>query len=210
VRLLLASSRPALPPEFAGAGSRVAVIVNAQDRAGRRARHHAADEEIEYLTNVGLVPAQLDLRSFDRGHAGLIAALETADLFWVAGGNAFVLRQAMLRSGFDLAVHHLERPLTYVGWSAGACVCGPTLRGLELVDEPPRGLEPIWDGLGLVDFAIVPHYQSDPPLGPEIDRVVAFWETKHTPYRALRDGETISISRQRLSASPGSRGGALR
>jgi dipeptidase E len=209
VRLLLASSRPALPPEFAVPGSRVAVIVNAQDRAGRRARCHAASEEIEYLRNVGLVPSELDMRGFDRGHAGLVAALQAADLFWVAGGNVFVLRQAMLRSGFDLALHHLERPLTYVGWSAGACVCGPTLRGLELVDELPRGLDPIWDGLGLVDFAIVPHFQSDPPLGPEIDRVVAFWKAERTPYRALHDGETISVSGQGLLASRGSRGGAL-
>jgi dipeptidase E len=210
VRLLLASSRPALPPEFARPGSRVAVIVNAQDQAGRRARRHAASEEIEHLVNLGLVPSELNLRSFDRGHAGLVAALQDADLFWVAGGNAFVLRQAMRRSGFDLALRHLERPLTYVGWSAGACVCGSTLRGLELVDRLPRGLEPIWDGLGLVDFAIVPHYGSDPPLGREIDRVVAFWKAERTPYRALRDGETISVSRQRLSASPGSLGGALR
>jgi dipeptidase E len=89
-------------------------------------------------------------------------------------------------------------------------VCGPTLRGLELVDEPPRGLDPIWDGLRLVDFAIVPHYRSDPPLGPEIDRAVAFWEAARTPYRTLRDGETISISGQRLSAPPARRGGALR
>jgi dipeptidase E len=186
------------------------VIVNAQDRAGRRARRHAVSEEIEYVSDAGLVPSELDLRRFDRGHAGLVAALQAADLFWVAGGNVFVLRQAMLRSGFDLALHHLERPLTYVGWSAGACVCGPTLRGLELVDEPPRGLDPIWDGLRLVDFAIVPHYRSDPPLGPEIDRAVAFWEAARTPYRTLRDGETISISGQRLSAPPARRGGALR
>jgi dipeptidase E len=167
-------------------------------------------EEIEHVSKVGLVPSELDLRGFDRGHAGLVAALQAADLFWVAGGNVFVLRQAMLRSGFDLALHHLERPLTYVGWSAGACVCGPTLRGLELVDEPPRGLDPIWDGLGLVDFAIVPHYRSDPPLGLEIDQVVASWEAARAPYRALRDGETISVSGHGLSASPAKRGGALR
>jgi dipeptidase E len=210
VRLLLASSRPELPAEFAAPGSRVAVILNAQDRAGRRARRHAVGEESEHLTGAGHRPFELDLRGFDRGHSGLTAALQEADLIWVAGGNVFVLRDAMHHSGFDVALRHLEHGLIYAGWSAGACVCGLTLRGLELVDELPRGLEPIWEGLRLVDFAIVPHHRSEPPLGTEVERVISYWETHGTPYRALRDGETITLARQRLSSSPGSRGGALR
>jgi dipeptidase E len=211
VRLLLASSRPEAGSELVAADSRVAVVLNAQDRAGRRARRRALAEETDHLAGAGLAPAELDLRRYYRRRGSVSDALDDLDLLWVAGGNVFVLREAMRRSGFDAALSGRERPLTYVGWSAGACVCGPTLRGLELVDPLPRGLKPTWEGLGLVDFALVPHYHSGPPLGAEIDRVVAFWNAQGTPHRALRDGEMIAVTAgQPSSPEPGSRGGALR
>ena len=51
------------------------------------------------------------------------------------------------------------------GYSAGACVLAPSLRGLETADDAgavPRiyGAGPVWEDLGIVDHAIVPHYQS--------------------------------------------------
>lgn len=211
--LLLASSRPgdaAGLREFITPCSRAAVILNAQDRAGRRARRRAVAEETEYVAAAGLVPAELDLRSFRGRPEALAATLDVTELLWVAGGNVFVLRDAMRQSGLDVALHGVTSPLRYVGWSAGACVCGPTLHGLELVDEPPRRLDPIWDGLGLVDFVVVPHSGSPPPLGEEIARVEAHLEAAGVPYRALRDGEAISVTARQRPPSPGSRGGALR
>jgi hypothetical protein len=55
--------------------------------------------------------------------------------------------------------------LVYAGYSAGACVLSPTLRGLEIVDDAGTvmriyGSEPVWDGLALLKEAFVPHYQS--------------------------------------------------
>jgi hypothetical protein len=69
--------------------------------------------------------------------------------------------------------------LVYAGYSAGACVLSPSLRGLEAVDDAGAvtrvyGAEPVRDGLGLLDEAFVPHYRS--PGHPEtaaIELVVA-------------------------------------
>src|SRR5919204_1876866 len=52
---------------------------------------------------------------------------------------------------------YFDRP-----YSAGPCMLGPTLRRFELVDEPEEvsrmyGVPPIWDGLGVLDYVIVPH-----------------------------------------------------
>ena len=213
MRLLLASSRPEVTAEvreFLAPCSRAAVILNAQDCAGRRARRRAVAEETEYVAGAGLAPDELDLRRFAGRSDQLRAALDGAELVWVAGGNAFVLRAAMRRSGFDAALDGSRRPLRYLGWSAGACVCGPTLRGLELVDAPPRGLDPVWDGLGVVDFVVLPHWGSPPPLGDEIARVEAHYRAAGTPHRPLRDGQTIIVTADQRPASPGSRGGALR
>src|SRR5262245_63925137 len=79
-----------------------------------------------------------------------------------------MLRYALRRSGGDAVFRDLvaKDALVYAGYSAGACVLSPSLRGLEAVDDPdavPRvyGAEPVWDGLALLEDAFVPHYRSD-------------------------------------------------
>jgi dipeptidase E len=101
----------------------------------------------------------------------------------------------MRQSGFDLIQ---DGALVYGGFSAGAVVATPTLKGIELVDDPheiPDGYEPevIWEGLGLYDAAIAPHYKSDHPESAAIDRVVAYFERNNLPYKPLHDGEAIVV-----------------
>lgn len=43
-----------------------------------------------------------------------------------------------------------------------------TLRGIELVDDPSKvyevyGTSITWEGLGLIDYSIAPHYRSNHP-----------------------------------------------
>lgn len=214
MRAFLASSRPAEPVAgLAGLirpGARVAVVANAEDRAGHRARRRAVQDELAFLADGGLSPFELDLRRFYRHPERLPGAMAEAEVLWAGGGNAFVLRDAMRRSSLDAVLRDrlAEDSLLYAGFSAGACVCGSTLRGLELVDEPPGRVKPLWEGLKLTDFAIVPHYRSGTPVSAEIERVVEYLKTAGTPYRVLRDGESIVIDAQ--SSVSGHRGGALR
>jgi dipeptidase E len=213
MRLLLASSRPAPPAAelvaFVGVGARVGVVANAHDLATRRIRRRVVADELEFVAGIGLEPVEFDLRRFYRRPERLPDALADLQLLWVTGGNVFVLRETMRRSGLDGVLPGQLRAgaLAYAGFSAGAGVCGATLRGLELAEDLPDGQAPNWTGLALTEFALVPHYRSDPPLGSDIDRVVASWEENGTPYRALRDGETILIDAQ---SPPGSDGGAVR
>jgi peptidase E len=83
--------------------------------------------------------------------------------------------------------------LAYGGCSAGACVCAPTLRGIELIDDAFAAGAPVFDGLGLVDFSIAPHYGADGEVGETIDRLIAHFRAAGTPYRALRDGQAIVL-----------------
>ena len=76
----------------------------------------------------------------------------------------------------------------------------PSLRGLELVDDPGAvtrayGSPPVWDGLALRTEAFVPHYRS--PGHPEtaaIERVVARYRAEVIAYRALHDGQALLIT----------------
>lgn len=175
----------------AGPGGRVAVVLNALDSVPQFPREEWFEDECAALRALGLDPFELDLRE----------PLELAgvDLVWAVGGNVFVLREAMRRSGLDRVLQAGE--VAYGGYSAGACVAGSTLRGLELVDEVTAVEEPIWDGLGLVDYAIAPHYRSDHPDAERIEAVVKAFAARGIPYRALRDGEAIVVGVEPLALS---------
>jgi dipeptidase E len=108
----------------------------------------------------------------------------------------FVLREAIRRSGLEdfIGEQLHSEALAYGGYSAGACVAGPTLRGLEMVDDATAVNEPIWRGLGLVDCSIVPHYRSDHPESESIEEVVEYFEAARIPYRPLRDGQALVVN----------------
>jgi hypothetical protein len=72
---------------------------------------------------------------------------------WLRGGNVFMLRYALFRRGADIVFRDLlaADALVYAGYSAGACVLSPGLRGLELVDDVDAvtrmyGAQPLRDG----------------------------------------------------------------
>lgn len=205
MRLYLSSFRLGDHPEhlvrLAGEGARVAVIANSIDGAPADVRRDGVQRELDDLTGLGLQPHEVDLRDL-AGAGDVGAALGGVDAVWVRGGNSFVLRVAMARSGADaFLVDAIRRDtLVYAGYSAGPCVLAPSLRGLELVDPvddvervwPGAGL--VWEGLGVLDRAFVPHWSS--PGHPEtelVDDVVARYDADGTPYWKLRDGQVLVV-----------------
>ena len=200
MRLYLSSERLG---ERAGAllamvsGPRVAVIANGYDSCSDIYRAELYDPITEFAS-LGLVAEQLNLRAHFGDPASLRRRLGAYDLVWVMGGNSFVLRRAMKSSGFDRVINELLEAdaIAYGGYAAGAVVAGPSLRGLELMDDPwevPDGYdEPlIWSGLGLTPFAIVPHYRSRHPEAAAAEKVVSYMAARKARYRALSDGEVI-------------------
>ncbi|MEP7239944.1 MAG: Type 1 glutamine amidotransferase-like domain-containing protein [Devosia sp.] len=183
------------------AGPRVAVIANGFDGASPEAREIYRTEiydPIEEFGSLGLKAETLDLRAHFGDPESLRRRLTPYHLIWVMGGNSFVLRRAMHQSGFDRMIGDLlaADSIAYGGYAAGAVVAGPTLRGMELMDDPwelPAGYdEPlIWHGLSLTPFTIVPHYRSRHPDAAAAEKVVSYMEARKARYRALSDGEVI-------------------
>lgn len=145
---------------------RIAVIANAADSWPAAARASAVTSEFTLLRSAGFLPVEVDLRELEPSTCGEV--LEAFPAVWVRGGNTFVLRRRMASSGADEAlVRLLERDaLAYGGYSAGACVMGPTLRGVEYADPPEEvrpttGEDVLWDGLGVIEEILVPHWESD-------------------------------------------------
>ncbi len=186
---------------MAGPGARTAVVYNAVDfipAAEREAYRRNVHDPVAEFRAHGLDAFNLDLRSYFRRPEVLLAELEQTRLVWATGGNAFLLRRAMRQSGFDALAPGLvwaER-LIYGGWSAGACVAAPSLRGLDLMDDPQvlaDGYDPavVWEGLGLIDAAIVPHYRSGHAESDAADACAAWMQANKIPHRTLRDGDAL-------------------
>ena len=179
--------------------ARVAVIVDGLDNfAKERAKWLKAQSD--KLIAMGYAVTELDLRDFFGRSGELETFLKEIGLVWINGGNTFILRRAMRQSGFDelikAALHRDD--IVYAGFSAAAVIAAPSLRGLEFVDNPndaPPGYdqETIWDGLGLLPFAIAVHFKSDHAESMSVDREIAFYEKNSIPFRTLRDGEALVV-----------------
>ncbi|MCS3509308.1 peptidase E [Achromobacter sp. JUb104] len=194
---------------------KVAIIGNALDFIPLDARQ-------EYESNVyspsaefntlGLEAQELDLREYFGRQDDLAQDLRKFGLVWVLGGNAFLLVRAMRQSGFTTVIRELLRrdQVAYGGFSAGAIAATPHLRGVDLMDDPSQladryDREIVWDGLGLVDFSIVPHFASDHPESHLADQAVAFMKAERLPYIAMRDGDAYVLegaTGQLLAAKP--------
>jgi dipeptidase E len=180
-----------------GGQKRIAVIRNALDFSTDAERlREGRDREISSLAALGITAEELDLRSYFGVPHSLRRAMRDFAGVWVVGGNTFLLRRAMALSGLDamLCEREQDQDFVYAGYSAGACVLAPSLRGIHLADEPTR--VPVgypeavpWDGLGLIPFAIVPHYRSDHPESPLMEAVVSYFVQHEVPFITLRDGD---------------------
>jgi len=184
-----------------GSGARAAIISNALDHipaATRQGYRTEVNDPVADFAALGIEAEELDLRDYFGAPLHLEAALANFDLVWAMGGNSFILRRAMAQSGFDTVITDLLRrdAIVYGGFSAGAVVAAPSLQGIELMDDPNEippgyGAEVVWQGLGLIDYAIVPHFRSHHPESAAAQAAANHLAKRKLPFRALRDGEVI-------------------
>jgi dipeptidase E len=193
-------------------GARAAVISNGFDGCSAAAREIYRAEVFDpqnTLRSLGVAAESLDLRAYFGDEEALRQQLSNFDLVWVMGGNAFVLRRAMRQSRFDRVIEERlgEDSIVYGGDGAGAIVAGPTLRGIELLDDPfdvPEHYDDylVWTGLRLTSFTIVPHFRSNHPEAAGAEKLVNYLRARRLPYRALSDGEVVVATGARGADRP--------
>lgn len=174
-------------------------ISNAIDRYGDNDRARARKEaDMQELRDIGASVEPLDLREYFGKHSELAEKINGIDLIWVSGGNTFDLRIAMRLSGFDDTLRDLtSKDIVYGGYSAGICVLSKTLHGYDITDTPegnPYGHETLWDGIGLIDWMFVPHFESDHDESEDATKEVAQYEAQGMPYKTLKDGEAFIVT----------------
>lgn len=207
MRLFLSSFRFGNVPQelvrLTGDNKQAVIIVNACDELPEADRQIRVRQEVALLHELGFNSTEIDLRRYfnnSQQQAELNNLLTAAGLVWVRGGNSFVLRRAMKASGFDVLITDLlnRDAIVYGGYSAGACVLSPSLKGIDMVDNPhvvPAGYDPaiVWEGLALIPYAVVPHYKSILPESEAVDRLVEYYINHHVLFKALRDEEVVVV-----------------
>jgi dipeptidase E len=120
--------------------------------------------------------------------------LEKADIIVFGGGNTSYLMQQIKKSGLAELLPELLETRVYVGISAGSMVVAPNLRETEMqkLYKEPIVEGATNDGLGFVDFLVVPHMNSShfPRAAELIDE-----EAKKisTPLYALDDESAVKV-----------------
>jgi dipeptidase E len=179
---------------------RVAVIANASDYKNPEERKESLNRQMKDLGSLDFIPEEIDLRKYFNKKSELAEAISYFGMVWVKGGNTFILERAFEQSGFNKIIKKLlkEDKIVYAGYSAGICVIAPTLKGVELVDDPdivPEGYKKnfSWQGMGLIDYNVAMHYRSNHPESAAVEKEVEYLKANNLPYKTLKDGEVIVI-----------------
>lgn len=118
------------------------------------------DEDRKLLTQLGYKLFDVDLK--DKTPEQLETELSEANIIFVAGGNTTYLFHHANKSGFCSVVKKLlQKGVVYIGSSAGSILAGPSVEPFveeELPDLPPDFVLSDQNGIGLVDYIILPHY----------------------------------------------------
>lgn len=179
--------------------NKIVLIANAKDiyPDGER-KANGIQNDAKDLENLGFEVTLLDLKKYFGQKEVLRTELQDIHAFYVSGGNTFVLRKAMLLSGFDeLLLEYSSNPnYLYAGYSAGICCLCKDMSPLAIMDEPgvdpyDSKVPPIYNGIGFEEEIIIPHFESDHKETEAASRTVDFCKQKGIPYKTLRDGEVL-------------------
>lgn len=182
----------------------VAFITNSKDSYPPEEARAKLTQTLDFMASIKLRCTTIDLRTIPDADVAY-SGLQEFDIIWAWGGNTFVLLYEMKRSGFDKAIRKLlDEGKVYGGESAGAIVAGTSLRGIEFADNPEHAKEVIWDGMSLIDKAIIPHVDSPEPKYVErLPEFLKAYENNLDDLIQLADNEAYIVngsSTQKVSA----------
>jgi len=148
------------------------------------------DGNIKPLVDIGLEVVMYDLAG--QSEEQVRQLLTDSAVISVSGGNSFCLLEHMKKCNFGLLLCELMgKGCIYIGSSAGSIVCSPDIDYIAPMDEKAKATLPDTKGLGLIDFAFLPHMDS--PYQKEAAWKI-FGGYKGPPsLMALRDDQVLRV-----------------
>lgn len=109
---------------------------------------------------------------------------------FVSGGNTFYLAYRLAKTGFDKKIKdYVKNDGVFVGSSAGAIILMDDIEPFAPLDDPSQAPK-TYPGLGLVNFAILPHADSE-KYGPLVHKLADEYQD-HEAF-LLNDNQVIVV-----------------
>ena len=153
--------------KLVGEGRKALFIENARDYYPDEKRANDLQEKLAMLSELGFEVEELNLRDYFGKSDKLREYINSykPDLIYASGGNVFLLATAYRLSGFDKILREdlANDKYAYGGFSAGTMAICKTIRIYghdHLVPErvpEVYGVNAVLDGVGLVDYQLIPH-----------------------------------------------------
>jgi dipeptidase E len=198
MRLFLSSENlgkyPNVFVSMIGDNKKLAFTENAKDDWPAKDRQAKFQEHKDQFEALGLDVTELDLRDFFNKPKELEKFLSDFRAFKYSGLDKLLKKRLK------------EDNITYGGSSAGSIIMTPDLHGVERGDRPrvvPSSYksEIIWEGLGIVPFYIVPHYESD-WFKDEAADMKDYYDKRKLDYYTLHDGQAVLIEGEKIKLLP--------
>lgn len=149
------------------------------------------DTEIRQLEQAGFDMVMIDIEN--RKESELRKLFKDIDAIFVTGGNTYFLLHNTRASGFDrIAKEMVQNGTPYIGSSAGALLAGKNIDIARKLDEPELVQMSDFTGLGLVDYAPLPHV-GNTQFQQGIEETIAEWQDKPLKIIGLTDTQGILI-----------------
>ena len=112
--------------------------------------------DAEYKTILDLGIPEENIYEYKIGNRGI--DLSDYDAIYVLGGNTFYLMDKIREFKFEETIKDaIKNNIPYIGSSAGSIILGTTLKPAEIFGDIPTSESPSYEGLGIIDAAIIPH-----------------------------------------------------
>ena len=124
------------------------------------------------LEKTGLIVDELEVSTATADE--IANKLMQNDYIYITGGNTFFLLQELRKSGADkIIAEQIGLGKMYIGESAGSIVAAPNIAFAKAMDSIKKAPDLLsMDGLGIIDFYPVPHYNNT-PFKKAVEKIIA-------------------------------------
>ncbi|MDP1722074.1 MAG: Type 1 glutamine amidotransferase-like domain-containing protein [Candidatus Gottesmanbacteria bacterium] len=142
------------------------------------------------ITDIAIAPKEIWLPSFEK-----------ADILVFGGGNTTYLLECMEKSGVASVIKDLLKNKVYMGISAGSMAAAKTISisSENILDYEQTGELKSIHGLGLVDFEIRPHLNSDNFPKVRLPLLQKIASETGIPFYAIDDDTAVQVTDTNVS-----------
>lgn len=170
------------------------VIKNPMDLKSKEKRDFLYKLVDDGFKSFGINKEDIDLKEYEGKSDELKKIILGLDMLWVTGGNVFYLRHLIKKVGLETILKDaITKGLVYGGDSAGALVICPTLRYLDSVDDTAEIPEVIYEGLNIIDFVPLPHWDNE-KFKPALSDIKEKLENGGFEVKTFKDAQTIIVT----------------